>query len=66
MVATRKRNRETDIDKEREQLFVEALTLLQTQYKKRHGHFPNTQENNELVDAASRVAKGYQYGAVKI
>lgn len=54
------------MDKECEQLFVEALTLLQTQYKKRHGHFPNAQENNELVDAASKVAKGYQYGAVKI
>lgn len=54
------------MDKEREQLFIDALMILQMEYKKRHGHFPNSQENNELVDAASRVAKGYQYGVGKI
>lgn len=53
------------MDKEREQLFIEALTLLQIQYKRRHGHFPDSHENDELIDAASRVVKGYQYGKVK-
>ena len=54
-----------DRERERERLFVEVLTMLQLNFKKKHGRFPNSQENNPLFEEAEKVIKEHSYGAGK-
>lgn len=47
------------MEEKRKKRFIDALTVLQIGFKVEHGRFPNSQENNELIEKAEKVAMKY-------
>lgn len=47
------------MDEKWKKRFIDALTVLQIGFKEEHGRFPNSQENNELIKRAEKVARQY-------